>query len=131
MSRWSKWLFWIAGVLVVLVVAGMLLVKLLITPERVRTTVEAWAAEAVQRKVELQQIDIGLFSGVQLEGLKLLSRDGSVEFCSHRDLGGGRNVHDDGAGRRSKSVFSTSERLGDLRRVRWRRNAAMAKRPSC
>lgn len=56
---------------VLLVVALLVLVKVLITPERVQQTVVPMVEEALERRVTLEHIQVSLFSGIELQGLKV------------------------------------------------------------
>ena len=70
------------GVLLVSLVVIIVLIKMELTPEMVRETIIPIAEEHLQRKVEVGEIKIGLFSGVSLADVKVLQRDGSDEFVS-------------------------------------------------
>lgn len=74
------------GVLISLLVVVIVLIKLEITPERVRTTLIPLAEEKLQRKVEVGEINIGIFSRVSLDNLKVMQSDGSDEFISARSM---------------------------------------------
>lgn len=70
----------VAGVLVVLVVVLTILAKMLITPERVRATVVPIAEQALEREVQLGEIQVSLFSGIALRDLKIMEKDGEDVF---------------------------------------------------
>ncbi len=76
----------VLGLLTSLLVFVIVLIQLELTPERVRKTVIPLAEEKLQRKVEVGEISIGLFSGVSLDNLKVMQRDGSDAFISARSL---------------------------------------------
>lgn len=76
----------VAGVLVALCIVAVVLVKVLVTPEKIRETVLPLAEDTLQRKVELGEIEIGLLSGVSLRNLKVQNKDGSGDFISVRTL---------------------------------------------
>jgi AsmA protein len=59
-----------AGALaVVLLIALVILVRLLVTPERVKAVILPLAEQALQRQVTLDTVEVGLFSGIELYGL--------------------------------------------------------------
>ena len=86
MPRLVKIILGVVGLLIALLVVIGVLIKVELTPERVRETVIPLAEEKLQRKVEVGEIRIGLFSGVSLDDLKVMQRDGSEEFVSARAL---------------------------------------------
>lgn len=73
----------IVGVILsVAIVGGAILVKVLITPERVRATVIPLAEQQLGRSVALDSIDISLFSGIVLEGLRIKEQNRPENFIS-------------------------------------------------
>ncbi len=76
----------LAGILVVLCIVTVVLVKVLVTPEKIRETVLPLAEEQLQRKVELGEIKIGLLSGVSLKDLRVQEKDGSGNFLTVKAL---------------------------------------------
>ncbi|PLX90866.1 MAG: hypothetical protein C0614_00195 [Desulfuromonas sp.] len=73
----------IVGLLMALVFAAVLLpllVKLLITPERIKQVVVPLAEQSLQRKVELGEIEVSLFSGIELHDLNVYEPDGKTLF---------------------------------------------------
>src|SRR5210317_381555 len=80
MKKFTKILAVVAVVVVVLVLCLVVLAKVLITPERVKQTVLPIAEEALQRKVELGDISVSLFSGIELNDLKVYEKDGQEVF---------------------------------------------------
>jgi AsmA protein len=72
----------VIALVVVLCVALVILAKVLITPERVRQTILPLAEEQLERKLELGEISVSLFSGIELHGLKIYERDGTEVFIS-------------------------------------------------
>lgn len=72
----------IGFILIVGIVGGAILVKVLITPERVRATVIPLAEQQLGRSVALDSIDISLFSGIVLEGLRIKEQDSQQDFIS-------------------------------------------------
>ncbi|SHI72547.1 AsmA protein [Malonomonas rubra DSM 5091] len=82
MSKSGK--IWIAlGVsLVFILVSFSLLVKVVITPEKVRETLLPLAKDALQREVEIGAIDIGIFSGVTISDLRVQKKLTPDDFIS-------------------------------------------------
>ncbi|MDY6848194.1 MAG: AsmA family protein [Thermodesulfobacteriota bacterium] len=72
----------IVAVLLVLVVAVAILAKVLITPERVRSTVLPIAEDALGREVQLGDIEVSIFSGISLKDLAVKEKDGGENFVS-------------------------------------------------
>ncbi len=64
----------------VLVIGLVVLAKIVITPERVKQTVLPLAEDALQRKVELGDISVSLFTGIELNDLKVYEKDGKDVF---------------------------------------------------
>ena len=71
----------VAAILVVVLVIGLVvLAKLVITPELVKKTVLPLAEDALQRKVELGDISVSLFSGIEMQDLKVYEIDDGEVF---------------------------------------------------
>ncbi|MDF1579157.1 MAG: AsmA family protein [Desulfuromonadales bacterium] len=68
------------------VFGSLLLVYLLITPERVRETLVPLAENELGREVSLGEIDISLWSGIRLRELKVAEADGKNTFLSIDEL---------------------------------------------
>jgi len=64
--------------IVVTIVALLVLAKVMITPERVKAMVVPLAETALQRKVSLGDIKIGLFSGIELHDLVIAEKNGTA-----------------------------------------------------
>lgn len=82
MKKWTKIISAIAAVSVVLVIALVVLANMLVTPERVRETLLPLAEENLNRKVDLGEIEVSLFSGIQIKGLKIHERNSDEVFVS-------------------------------------------------
>ena len=82
MRKFAKILGWTAALVVVLVLVLLVLAKLLITPERVRTTVVPMAEKALHRQVQLGDVEVSLFSGITLKNLVIEERQGSEPFVA-------------------------------------------------
>lgn len=75
----------IASLLLLVVIALPLLAKLLISPEQIRARVLPLAEQALGRQVELGAIDIRLFSGIQLQDLRIKEQDGQTDFVRAKE----------------------------------------------
>ena len=82
MKRLGRWLAVSVAVLAVLVIAAIILVKVLVTPERIRATVLPLAEQQLHRQVTLGDIRVGLFSGVQLSQLAIAEPKGDETFLA-------------------------------------------------
>jgi AsmA protein len=76
----------ILGVIVVLIavvaIALVVIIKVLITPERIKETVLPMAEQSLQRKISLGEIQVSLFSGVELQDFTIYEDDGQEVFVS-------------------------------------------------
>jgi AsmA protein len=72
----------VIGILVLLSGGTLLLVKLLVTPEMLRKSVLPRVEKVVQRRIEMGDAKIGLFSGIVLKGVKIYEKDGKGPFVS-------------------------------------------------
>jgi len=79
-TRAKKIVLILLGVALAVVVALAVLVKVLVTPERVRQTVVPLVEKNLHRSLQLGAIDVGLFSGIRLNDVVLLEADGKSEF---------------------------------------------------
>ena len=82
MAKKKTYLLVIVAVVVVLFVSLIVLAKVLITPERVRETVLPLAEESLGRTVDLENIDISIFSGISLQNMAVHKKDGAGEFVA-------------------------------------------------
>ena len=80
MNRFGKILAVVAVVVVILIVGLVVLARFVITPERVKQTVLPIAEDVLQRKVELGDISVSLFTGIELNDLKVYEKDGKDVF---------------------------------------------------
>jgi AsmA protein len=60
----------------------VILAKTLITPEKIREAVVPLIEKQLHRKVAVGRVDIGLFSGVALQDIKIQQREAEVGFLS-------------------------------------------------
>ena len=82
MNKTSKIIIGVVVIVVALVIGLVVLAKVLITPERVRDTVVPLAEEALQRDVSLGEINVSLFSGIELHDLAISEKDGDESFVA-------------------------------------------------
>jgi AsmA protein len=82
MKKWTKIFFAALAVLVALAVALIVLANILVTPERVKRTLLPLVEENMNRKVELGDIQVSLFSGIEIHGLTIYEQGGSEVFVS-------------------------------------------------
>ena len=61
-----------------LLIGLMILVKVLVTPERVKALVLPKIEQALHRQVSLGEVSVGLFSGIELHDLKVIERSGEA-----------------------------------------------------
>lgn len=87
MSKLAKVGIALGGTLVFLLVSLSILVKVMITPEKVREHLLPLVSETLNRNIEVSEIDIGIFSGVSLVGLQVKNIDGNDDFISVQSMG--------------------------------------------
>jgi AsmA protein len=71
-----------AAVLVALAIVLVILAKVLITPERIRQTILPIARESLHRDVSLGDIEVNIFSGIEVKNLVVQGREGNEPFVS-------------------------------------------------
>jgi AsmA protein len=72
----------VLGIIVLMAGGATLLVRYIISPDMVRKTVIPRVGNALQRHVEIGDVQIGIFKGISLSDLKLYERDGKGVFVS-------------------------------------------------
>ena len=82
MSKAAKIAMAIAGSLVFILVSLSILVKVVVTPEKIRQTLLPLAEQALQRKVEIGTINIGIFSGVSVTDLRVQKKLSQDDFIT-------------------------------------------------
>jgi len=80
MKKWTKIFSVVSAVLVVLVVTVIVLANVLITPERVKEALLPLVEENLNRKIDLGDINVSLFSGIEINGLTVYEQDGQEIF---------------------------------------------------
>lgn len=86
MQRWMKWLLLGTGTTVALLLVVLVLVRVLLTPERVRATLLPLAQQTLGREVRLGAIEVGLFSGVTVRDFAVLEPDRRTVFVGAGEL---------------------------------------------
>ncbi|MCK4691796.1 MAG: AsmA family protein [Desulfuromonadales bacterium] len=86
MSTFAKFAVALVGILLLLLISLIVLIKVVVTPEKVRETLLPFAEETLQRKIEVGDIEIGLLSGISLKDLKVMHKDQAAEFVSIKSL---------------------------------------------
>jgi len=76
MSKLMKIVAGVGGVLLLIVVALVFTAKSLITVDRVKALVLPKVEQALHRKVSLGEVQVGLFSGIELHDLSVADRNG-------------------------------------------------------
>lgn len=75
----------IIGALVLLAGGVLLLVKAMVTPDMIRKSVLPRVEKAMHRRIDMADAKIGLFSGIELTGLKVYDKDGKGSFVSLKE----------------------------------------------
>ncbi len=82
MKKWKKIIAVVVALLTVFIVALLLLANVLITPELVRQTILPLAEENLQRKINLGDIKVSLFSGIEIHGLTIYEMNSDEIFVA-------------------------------------------------
>ncbi|MDY0269664.1 AsmA family protein [Trichloromonas sp.] len=77
MTRPVKWLGFLFAFLVLFAVGLTVLVKTLMTPERIKARILPLAEQTLGREVRLGGVEIGLFSGIRLDAVQVLAKEGN------------------------------------------------------
>jgi AsmA protein len=72
----------IGAVVIVGLIALIVLTKVLVTPDRIKGLLLPRIEKALSRQVEIEQIDISLFSGIVLKNIAVMERQGNVAFLA-------------------------------------------------
>jgi len=82
----KKFLLIFGIVLTVIVITFLVLVKLYITPERVKELVITTAEKSLNRKVNIGEIEVSLFKGIGIKDFAIKEADGKSNFISCEDF---------------------------------------------
>lgn len=86
MKKIGKILLWVIGAGLLVMVGLLVLAKVLISPERVRQTLLPLAEKALQRPVQLEEIEVKWFSGITINKLVVQEPDGGENFVAARSV---------------------------------------------
>lgn len=70
------------GILVLMAGGASLLIRYIISPDGIRKNVLPRVEKALQRRIEVSDVRIGIFKGISLSGLKVYEKDGKAVFVS-------------------------------------------------
>ncbi len=82
MKGFAKFAVIISGIIAVIIIAAFIILKTVVTPERVKQAVLPFAQKALHRDVTLNDVNISIFSGIELQGLTIMNREGKAPFVS-------------------------------------------------
>ena len=82
----KKVLIIISAIIAVIVIALFLLVKFYVTPERVKAFLIPAAEEALNRKVDIEEINISLFKGIEARNFSIKEADGKTDFLKSKEF---------------------------------------------
>lgn len=86
MAIWKKLLLGLVVAGGVLFVLLFVLVRLYVTPEKVRDLLQQGLESSLQRPVTLGQVDVSLFSGIKLQGLRVASKNADEALLEASDI---------------------------------------------
>ncbi len=76
----------ISAIMAVIITALFLLVKFYVTPERVKAFLIPAAEEALNRKVDIEEINISLFTGIEARNFSIKEADGKTDFLKSKEF---------------------------------------------
>ena len=82
MKKWIKIFSAVVAVLIALAVVLVILASVLITPDRVKSALLPLVEQNLHRKVELGEVKVSLFSGIEIHGLRVYEQDGKEPFVT-------------------------------------------------
>ena len=85
-KRAMKVLGYVVALLLVLVLVFAVLAKMLITPDRVKSTVLPIAEKKLNRQVQLGDVKVSIFSGIVLKDLVVMEKGGKEPFVKARQV---------------------------------------------
>jgi AsmA protein len=86
MAIWKKLLIGAVALGIGILIVTLLLFNIYVTPDRVRNLVRTGLEESLRREVNLGAIEVGLFSGIQLEQLSIEAREGRDILFSAKNI---------------------------------------------
>lgn len=82
MKKFLKVFAVVVSILILLIIVLVVLANVLITPERVKSTLVPLVEENLGRKIDLGVIEVSLLSGIEIRGLKVYEQDGQEVFVA-------------------------------------------------
>jgi len=82
----KKALIIIVAVLVVITVGLIGMVKIYVTPERVKEYLIPYSEQKLNRKIDIGEVNIGLFKGIDVKDFVIKEKDGKSDFATCRDF---------------------------------------------
>ncbi|MEN8262804.1 MAG: AsmA family protein [Nitrospirota bacterium] len=76
----------ISAIIIVVIMALFLLVKFYITPERIKAFLIPAAEEALNREVQIEEISISLFKGIEARNFSIKEADGKTDFLKSKEF---------------------------------------------
>jgi uncharacterized protein involved in outer membrane biogenesis len=76
----KKILFILLGVIAVVIIALFILIKIYVKPENIRAFLIPQAEKALNRKVNLGELNISLFKGIEVNDFAIKEQDGKTDF---------------------------------------------------
>ncbi len=86
MSRVTKISLLIFGIVIISAIVMAVLVKILVTPKKVLDALVPLAEHSLQRKVAVDKISIGLFSGISVHDLQVRQKIGADTFIAVKSM---------------------------------------------
>jgi AsmA protein len=74
----------IAAILIIVIITLFILMKMYVTPDRVKKFLIPAAETALNRKVALDKINISLFKGIEISNLSIKEADGTTDFLTSK-----------------------------------------------
>jgi len=74
----------IAAVLIIVIIMLFILMKIYVTPDRVKKFLMPAAETALNRKVTLDKINISLFKGIEISNFSIKEADGTTDFLTSK-----------------------------------------------
>jgi uncharacterized protein involved in outer membrane biogenesis len=81
-TRLIKFLGILIVVIIVILIGLTIVLKQYVTPEKVTEIIIPAAEKALKRKVQMGEVDIGLFTGIKVKDLTIKEQDGTTDFVS-------------------------------------------------
>jgi len=76
----------IVAVLTIVIIMLFILMKVYVTPDRVKKFLIPAAETALNRKVTLDKINISLFKGIEISNFSIKEADGTTDFLTSKEF---------------------------------------------